>query len=154
MELKHSEYFKQSLHSVFASFSEWELSFHETREMNNKIEVQEVSVAVGITGDLLGYVYLSVNQEMSKHITSQLLGGMEVPELDELVMSAIGELGNMIMGNACASISCEGYHIDITPPSIIMGKEIVISSDVKIFLIPVVIPNIGDIQLDVAVKAA
>lgn len=145
-------YFKQSVSTVFESFSEWALSYDEIKELSNPIELKELSVAIGMTGDYLGYVYMSMDSAVSKDITSQMLGGMEILEIDELVISAIGELSNMIMGNSCAQISSEGYRVDITPPSVIIGPQLMISNDMDIYRIPVLIQNVGHVQFDVALK--
>ncbi len=47
--------------------------------------------------------------------------GMPVTELDDMAMSAISELGNMIMGNAATIFSTKGIVIDITPPTVCRG---------------------------------
>ena len=47
---------------------------------------------------------------------------MPVSEIDELSGSAICELGNMILGNAATVFSTKGLSIDITPPSLCIGK--------------------------------
>lgn len=152
MELNNVLYFKQSVSTVFESFSEWELSYDEIKELRNPIELKELSVAIGMTGDYLGYVYMSMDSAVSKNITSQMLGGMEILKIDELVMSAIGELSNMIMGNSCAQISSEGYQVDITPPSVIIGPKLMISTELNIYRIPVSIDNVGSMHFDVALK--
>jgi len=49
-----------------------------------------------------------MDAEVGKDITAQMLGGVAISEIDEIVMSAIGELSNMMMGNSCAQISSVG----------------------------------------------
>ena len=152
MEFHHALSLKESVRMVFESFSQWTLIYEEPRELSNSVELEALSVAIGMTGDYLGYVYLSMDSGVSKEITSQMLGGMEIIEADELVFSAISELSNMIMGNSCAQISCEGHYVDITPPTVIAGPKIVISNENNIYRIPVQIETIGHIQLDVAIR--
>lgn len=154
MKTKNISFFMQSLSAVFESFCDWELSYADIVEMDSRIEIDELSATIGITGDILGYVYMSMSSHVGKNITSKMLGGMEVLEINELVTSAIGELSNMVVGNTCAQISTEGYTIDITPPSITLGRDIKISTDAMIYRLPVIIKNIGSIQIDLALKTA
>ena len=48
-------------------------------------------------------------------------GEMRGPELDDMAISAISELGNMIMGNAATVFSVRNIGIDITPPTVGRG---------------------------------
>ena len=45
--------------------------------------------------------------------------GEPITELDDMSMSALGELANMITGNAATQLSAKGYECDISPPLII-----------------------------------
>jgi chemotaxis protein CheX len=51
-----------------------------------------------------------------------------VKVFDQLAASAIAELGNMISGNAMLHLSEAGYVCDITPPTIIQGSNVKIST--------------------------
>jgi len=54
--------------------------------------------------------------------------GMPVAELDEMAKSAISELTNMVLGNTATLFSQNGVSIDITPPSLLMGENMQIST--------------------------
>jgi len=47
-----------------------------------------------------------------------------MPEVDEMVISTVGEMCNMIMGYACSSISLTNTNVDITPPTVLTVKEL------------------------------
>src|SRR5262249_27973060 len=47
---------------------------------------------------------------------------------DSFVASAVAELGNMISGNALMALSDSGYVCDITPPTIIRGANVEITT--------------------------
>ena len=53
-----------------------------------------------------------------------MMMGMPVEELDEMGRSALGEFSNMVTGNASTLLSNSGVQVDITPPSIIFGKDV------------------------------
>jgi CheY-specific phosphatase CheX len=57
-----------------------------------------------------------MDEKIGMELASDMLG-MEITEVDELVVSAVGEICNMIMGNACSSFGSDKL-IDIRrPPS-------------------------------------
>ncbi len=79
---------------------------------------------------------------------------MEIGEdAGELVLSAVSELGNMIMGNACTEIGGAQLSLDITPPTVHMGG-IRHSSSMTCYNIPVELENLGVIDFDVALQTA
>ncbi|HRS22438.1 MAG TPA: chemotaxis protein CheX, partial [Clostridia bacterium] len=72
-------------------------------------------------------------------------------ELDDMAKSAIAELGNMIMGNVSTEFFNNGTKIDITPPTVLVGKEIALSTKgLKTICIPLVLKKLGKIEIDVA----
>ena len=64
---------------------------------------------------------LSIDEKKACEIASRMMMGMPVPELDDMAISAISELGNMIMGNAATVFSVRNIGIDITPPTVGRG---------------------------------
>ncbi|WP_425448568.1 chemotaxis protein CheX [Dethiothermospora halolimnae] len=89
--------------------------------------IDSIAVVVGVTGNLKGQIVINFTEETGKKLASNMMGGMPVATLDEMAKSAISELGNMIMGNASTKLFDIGIKTDITPPSILAGKEMVYS---------------------------
>jgi chemotaxis protein CheX len=87
------------------------------------IKKYEVSVLVGVFGDLNGQVICGMTIETARKVISQMLG-MEVGEIDQMGESAICELKNIIVGTASTNLSLKGFRCNITPPLFIMGGEI------------------------------
>lgn len=46
--------------------------------------------------------------------------GQEIEQMDDMAISAIGELGNMIIGNACTLYYQKGLHINIFTPEVVV----------------------------------
>lgn len=90
----------------------------ETIDLNDNI-----GVVIGLTGSLKGQVIINLPQEIGKKIASNMMGGMPIVTLDDIAKSAISEMGNMILGNAATNLYEIGLTVDITPPSIIAGKD-------------------------------
>jgi chemotaxis protein CheX len=80
----------------------------------------DIMVAFGITGAVEGTVIYGMDQASALQIVGVMMG-QACNELDEMVESAIGELGNMITGHASKELSKVGYKCNITPPLVIYG---------------------------------
>lgn len=89
--------------------------------IRDNIDNDSVIIMLGISGELRGQVVILLNQLAACDIASRMIM-MPVSEIDELSGSAICELGNMILGNAATVFSTKGLSIDITPPSLCIGK--------------------------------
>ncbi|MBV7273361.1 chemotaxis protein CheX [Clostridium thailandense] len=82
-----------------------------------------VVVMIGITGAIQGSVIISLKRTLACKIASAMMGGMLVPELDEIAKSAIAELCNMILGNTSNIFYKNNMDIDITPPTVLTGEN-------------------------------
>jgi chemotaxis protein CheX len=81
----------------------------------------DVSAVIGLTGEARGAVVISMKSVLAKRLTS-ILTGTEHTELDGEVVDAIGEIVNIIAGNAKRGLE-EAFRLVISLPSIITGKE-------------------------------
>ena len=48
--------------------------------------------------------------------------------LDDLTQSGVGELATMIAGRADAVLAAQGQRMDITPPLLVVGCDVVMST--------------------------
>lgn len=99
---------------------------------------------IGLLGQLQGDIIFGFPKLVALKIVSGMMGGYEVTQFDELSQSAIGELGNMISGNASTLLYNEGIHIDITPPNLITGSY---TDNRKAISIPLDLHDIGSFDL-------
>lgn len=77
---------------------------------------------------------------------------MPTNEMTELYMSAICELGNMIMGNAATIFSTKGIGIDITPPTVCRGNMTFSPANSQNIGIPLILNDNRTIEVDISVK--
>ncbi len=111
-----------------------------------------IAIIVGLTGKMRGQVIFTMSIPLGLEIASRMMGGMKVSELDEISKSAISELANMILGNTATILYNRGIDIDITPPSLIMGENLQISTDkMKTICIPLVLGESGVLEIDLSV---
>jgi chemotaxis protein CheX len=95
----------------------------ELRMQPNTFTSQQCNVVCGVTGHVQGHVIYGMSLTTADRIASTMLGE-PIKVFDQLAASAIGELGNMISGNAMQMLSETGWICDITPPTIIRGQNV------------------------------
>jgi len=152
MKEEYIQNYLNAAKSVLQSFTSNEVEFETIDARTSSRLNHDISIIIGFVGDYRGQAYLLMEKDAATTLTSMLAGGMEVTEIDELVKSAMGELGNMIMGNACTLFSQQGVSMDITPPSIITGSDFHISNLSPTFCHDIIIDGISKICFDVALK--
>ena len=82
---------------------------------------------VGFAGSYSGILAIHCPRDMSLHIASNMLG-MEVPEMNNDVNDAMGEIANMIGGDVKHIFSPGGADISLSIPTVIYGSEYSMSS--------------------------
>ena len=112
---------------------------------------KEANVIIGMTGDLAGTVLFSFPKKMTFEMV-KIMSGLEVDKLDSFVTSALGEVANIISGNAATYLSLEEYNCDIVPPQIIIGtnKSISLATDKALFL--TLRTEIGEFDINLSIK--
>jgi chemotaxis protein CheX len=88
----------------------------------------EVSIIIGVYGSLTGQVVYSMKKELAVRIVKRMLGEGPVQQFKELFVNTLGELANMITGNATTRLNTRTEHpLKITTPAIVTGKGISIN---------------------------
>lgn len=111
-----------------------------------------VIIMIGITGEMRGQVMIVLSYTKALEIASKMMMGMPVEKLDEMSISAISELGNMIMGNAATIFSTKGIVIDITPPTVCRGAMTITQSYAQNICVPIQSDEGLSLELDIAIK--
>ena len=110
-----------------------------------------VVIIVGLTGKIRGQAVFSMSKKVALSVASAMMGGMTVTELDEISKSAISELTNMILGNAATILYSKGIGIEITPPSLVMGDNLQISSSkMKTICVPLMFNEEDQLEIDIS----
>ncbi len=90
-----------------------------------KEAVGDVTGIISFSGEATGSLSITFPQECITKIVSSMFGE-EVTELNEEVRDAVGELTNMISGDARRKLQQHGYAIRAAIPSVVSGKAHVI----------------------------
>lgn len=113
----------------------------------------DVAVIVGLTGKIRGQVVISLSADTALMVASAMMGGIMLPELDDISRSAISELGNMIMGNTATILAGRGVGIEITPPSLLIGEKMVITpAHMKTICVPLLLGEKNPIEINVSLE--
>lgn len=108
-------------------------------------------IIIGFTGKMKGQVMISFEKDIALDIASKMIM-MPITEMNEFAMSAISELGNMILGNTATIFSTQGIEIDITPPTIGTGTMSFSYTYTKNICIPLVYEENKEIDINIAIK--
>ncbi|WP_062356529.1 chemotaxis protein CheX [Bacillus kwashiorkori] len=100
-------------------------------------------VLIGITGDILGRILLTGNNELFSKVGESMFG---MPVTGEMLESFAGELGNMVVGNLSTIISQQGLTMDITPPTVFVGETSIYGFK-KAFHLPIKCDQIGQLEV-------
>jgi chemotaxis protein CheX len=79
-----------------------------------------VNVTIGLTGDVAGETSFYFPRSTALSIV-RIMSGMEFDDIDDFVTSAVGELSNIISGNAATALAGQRIACDILPPRITVG---------------------------------
>ncbi|WP_227395316.1 chemotaxis protein CheX [Jeotgalibacillus aurantiacus] len=119
-----------------------------TPEMVDQPYKQEtIGVLIGITGDIRGNILLDAKESHFSSLGNTMFG-MHLE--DEMLISFIGEVGNMIAGAFSTFVSGTGVEMDITPPSVMSGTTKLYGFNDAIHL-PFSAAGIGDFSILVSV---
>ncbi|MGM0607439.1 MAG: chemotaxis protein CheX [Candidatus Muiribacteriota bacterium] len=112
-------------------------------------------IVIGVAGEIEGRVLYDMDKKTAMKVAGLMMGGEEVNEYDEMVASALAELGNIISGNAISQLNDLGFTFDITPPTLFSGDKLEMSNPsigTQTLVIPLKSDEVGEIVVNVALK--
>jgi chemotaxis protein CheX len=98
-----------------------ELKFAGAQVAEDTITSEDITAFIGVTGRLEGNVFYGFKRSVARSILTIMLGKPPAG-LDQMALSALGELANMITGNAAIGLAGTGFSTDLTPPTLIQPK--------------------------------
>jgi chemotaxis protein CheX len=127
---------------------------NQCEEERSPIKVEDFTVIMGMAGQVSGQLIFGFKEEIVKKI-AEIMIEQEVTELDELTISAVAEFTNVMAGNSTIVLVEQGKNkkIGMSPPSIVQGKNMRISTKVKpINKFTLDFGKVGKVSLHVALK--
>ena len=149
MKAEHINSFYKAVQEIFSLMLDLEVERGELRVVDEMISGKDANVMLGVTGDLKGTIFFGFPKDMTLEMV-KIMSGMEMSKIDKFVSSAMGEVVNIIGGNALIDLNKYNYTCDITPPQIIIGAcESISMSDDKAISIPIKTP-IGEFDINIS----
>ncbi|AFS79566.1 CheC-like family protein [Gottschalkia acidurici 9a] len=148
MKVEYINSFYKAIQDIFKLMLDLDVERGELQVADEMISGKDANVMLGVTGDLKGTVFFSFTKDMTLEMV-KIMSGMDMDEIDKFVSSAIGEVVNIVGGNALIDLNSYSCTCDITPPQIILGEYKSISmSDNKAILIPLK-TSIGEFDVNI-----
>ena len=112
-----------------------------------------VSIIIGIYGFLTGQIVYSLDGKLADKLVDKLLEGKSPQQKKIMFLDSLGEVANMITGNATALLN-QGRNetLNITTPAIAAGDNLSIHLVPKPALVLGLITIYGPIEISVAVE--
>jgi chemotaxis protein CheX len=96
----------------------------------------DVTVLISMVGEVKGVVLYGLSERTAINLVSRILG-QPFDTFDDLAQSGIGEIGNVITGQASNRIAAAGFEVNISTPTMILGKGSKISTfDMDRLIVP------------------
>jgi chemotaxis protein CheX len=87
----------------------------------------DVTVLLSLVGQVQGVVLYGMSLQTALALVERMMG-QAFTEFDGLAQSGVAELGNVITGRASVKLSESGYAVNISPPTLIQGRGVTIST--------------------------
>ena len=111
----------------------------------------EITVLISLVGQVNGVVLYGMSIETGLTMVSRITG-QEFTDFDNLAQSGVAEMGNVITGRATIKLSEAGYNSNISPPTLITGRGVQISTlDFSRIVVPI-ITDFGEIVVHLALR--
>ncbi|NLY44769.1 MAG: chemotaxis protein CheX [Tissierella sp.] len=121
MKAEYINSFYSATQDVFKLMLDLDVERGKLDVVEGLISSKEANVILGVTGDLKGSILFSFTKSMTLEMV-KIMAGMEMNEIDNFVSSALGEVANIVGGNAITNLTEYNYTCDIVPPQVIIGE--------------------------------
>lgn len=144
--------FFSSMKDMLEQFGVTDITRKELKR-KEKLEIEnDVSIIIGLTDDIQGNIAYSMDTEAAFALAGAMMGGEDIQELNDITKSALSELANMAAANATIALSHEGKTVDISPPTMIFGQDLLmIISQVQTVSLTMA-TSVGPVQVNVGLE--
>lgn len=142
--------FVSAIQNVFSTMFQLPVEVGEPKIKSGHKSTHDVSGIIGVSGEMTGTIVLSMPSDAASSIVA-LLAGMEFDVESADFADAVGELVNMISGNAKAEF--QRRDVSISCPSVVIGSghTIAVPSGTPCVMIPCT-TDCGEVVLEVALR--
>lgn len=152
MKVEYINSFIKATSQVFKTIANLDISVGKPYIKSSPFMASNVVLIVGITGEIQGQAVIGLSDTTARSLASAMMMGMPVDVLDDMSKSALQELSNMIMGNSATLLFNDGVVVDITPPTLMTGENLEVSTgSMRTITVPLTC-SVGEIILNISSK--
>lgn len=149
MDVRYINPFLKAVKNVFDTMIGVPFTLGKPSLKNDSAPSYEISGIIGISGDVRGCVVISLSKGIALQLSSAMLDE-EFTEIDEDCTDAIGEIANMVAGDAKKDFPKINTMVSV--PTVVLGKhKVAYPSGIPIISIPCK-TSAGQLSIDIAVK--
>lgn len=151
MDVRYINPFLTAIRNIFNTMIDVPFTLGKPRLKKENVPDHEISGIIGLSGDVTGCVVISLSREIAFELVNALTGET-FTEINADCTDAIGEIANMIAGNAKTDFPDGNNSISV--PSVVVGcHRVSYPSGTAIISIPCQTEK-GELVIDVALKVA
>ena len=151
LKTDYSGCFSRATVEVLATYLEQPARAGAPVQVSDPSELQEVTVIIGITGDMEGRLMLELSKGCALRLCESMNFGEPFSSLCSLARSTLAEMGNLVAGRAVTMLNDEGSKFSITPPVILCGVGMKASGLLNPTIVPVITEH-GTVLVNTAVR--
>jgi len=144
--------FLESATVVFKSILKVDLRRGKLVIKENPVPSMDIAIIIGITGGVTGEIVYSMSFPMVVKIADVLMPNLSEDEIKNEYKDIVGELANMITGNAMNLFASTGKVIDITTPTVIEGNDFKFTMIKQTTLGITLYSTMGQLEMNIALK--
>ncbi|MCP3953201.1 MAG: chemotaxis protein CheX [Desulfobacterales bacterium] len=149
MDAVYIKPFVDAVENLFNTMLDLPFALEKPYIKKEPVPEYEIAGIIGMSGGVSGCVVINMRKSLALQLVSELLDE-EMTELDDDCIDAIGEIANMIAGNAKTDFPDENCSISV--PSVVIGNhKTSYPHDIEVISIPCKAGN-GKLVIDVAIK--
>jgi chemotaxis protein CheX len=115
------------------------------------LTTDDVTVLISLVGQVQGVVLYGMSIPLGLALVSRMMA-QEFTEFDSLAQSGVAELGNVITGRASIKLAEAGFASNISPPMLIQGRGVKLSTlDFSRVVVPLTC-QLGEIVVHLALR--
>ena len=123
------EHFMRATQDVLETVQDRPVRLGPSLQISSPVEVMEVCVILGLTGDLGGRLLFEFSRQDALSIAGAMNFGETFTDLEGMARATLCELGNLIAGRALTTLNDEGGNLSISPPFFLCGLGIRAADD-------------------------
>jgi chemotaxis protein CheX len=152
MKVEYINPFIQASNAVIRAICGVEARMGRVSLKSNTFFLNHLIIVIHVSGNIEGKIFFEMNTETAKRIATSMMGGRHIIKLDEISISAICEMGNMIIGNASTIFSENSIDVYVNSPTVLVGEKIQMQNKIPTFIIPIKLDKLGELKIYINAK--